>query len=119
MDKIKNFLAENYFWIVLILFCGIYLNTCSQRRTNTDLVRQNQQLIVQNNDLIKQLDTLKHDFVNKEELQLYIKIGGYEVSENILNDFNDYARGKASPTERSRYYQNRRQEMERILNNRR
>jgi len=118
MDKIKNFLAENYFWIVLILFFGVYLQTCSQQRNNKALVRQNQQLIIQNHELIQQLDTIKHGFVNKEELQLYIKIGGYEVSENILNDFNDFARSRATPTERSRYYQNRREEMELRLNNR-
>ena len=117
MNKIKTFLADNYFWIVLVLFCCIYFNTCSQQRNNRDLIKQNKQLIIQNNDLLMQLDTLKHEFVNKEELQLYIKIGGYEMSENILNDFNDFARQRASPTERSRYYQNRRYELEKILNN--
>ncbi|MCL2311218.1 MAG: hypothetical protein FWC41_01825 [Firmicutes bacterium] len=108
MEKIKNFLADNYFWIVLIIFIAIFFNTCSQTKTNKRLVRQNQQLI-------QQLDSIKRDFVKKDELQLYIKIGGYEVSENILNDFNDYARSKATPTERSRYYQTRREELERQL----
>ena len=110
MEKIKNFLAENYFWIVLVLFFGVFMNTCSQTKTNKRLVRQNNQLIME-------LDSIKHNFVNKEELKLYIEIGVFNVSEYILNDFNDFARSKASPTDRSRYYQTRRVELEKELKN--
>jgi len=112
MNNIKEFLADNYFWIVLIIFFLIFMNTCSQQRNNKELIKQNQVLTLQNEELIKQLDSLKHEFVNKDELQLYLRIMQYTISEAIMIDFNDIARTKTSPTERSRYYSDRVRDLE-------
>ena len=116
MDRFKKFLVDNYFWIVLILFCGVYLNDCSQQKTNKSLVKQNRQLIIQNQELIQQLDTIKNDFVKKNELKLFIKIGGYEVVEMINQEISDVARSRAN--ERAKQYKKRIDELENHLNNR-
>ena len=84
MNKIKNFLAENYFWIVLELFCCIYLNTCSQQRNNRDLIKHNQQLILQNQEFLMQLDSLKHNFVNKQELNIMLRIEGLKTEKRMI-----------------------------------
>jgi hypothetical protein len=116
MNKFKEFLGDNYFWIVLIIFVCIFMNTCSQQRNNKELIKQNQVLVLQNGELIKQLDSLKHEFVNKDELQLYLRIMQYSISEAIMVDFNDIARTRTSPTERSRYYFDRIRGLETQLN---
>jgi hypothetical protein len=110
MKRFREFIENNFIVIILIFFIFILFRTCSTGSTNDKLVKQNSKLILE-------LDSIKHNYVNKEELQLYLKIQGYEDSENMLNDYNDFARSKASPTERSRYYQNKREEAIHALSN--
>ena len=84
MNKIKDFLAENYFWIVLVLFLGIFMNTCSQTNNNKRLLKQNNQLIQQNNEFLLQLESLKHDFVNKGELDIMLRIEGLKTEKRMI-----------------------------------
>jgi hypothetical protein len=81
MEKIKDFLANNYFWIVMVLFFGIFLNTCSQTKTNKRLVRQNNQMVME-------LDSMRHEMknyhVNKNELDLMLKIEGLKSEKRML-----------------------------------
>jgi hypothetical protein len=113
-NKLKDWLLENYFWLIYILFAVFLINTCSQTNKQTKI---NQKLVKQNNELVMQLDSLKRLIPTQEKIQLMLEISSLTTSENMLNDYNDFARSKASPTERSRYYQKNRSDAIEKLNN--
>jgi phosphatidate phosphatase PAH1 len=104
IEKFKNWFAENYFWIITIFIAVLWINGCSQ--TNKQ-IKINNKLLKNNIELVNTLDSLKSLIPTQEKIQLMLEINGYETSENMLNDYNDFARSKASPTERSRYYQSK------------
>jgi len=104
LDKLKGWFAENYFWIITIFIAILWMNGCNQ--TNKQ-IKINDKLVKHNIELVQTLDSLKNLIPTQEKIQLMMEISSYETSENMLNDYNDFARSKASPTERSRYYQSK------------
>jgi len=89
-NKVKDWIAENFFWIAVILFTLIWLNDCSQSRTNEKLVKQNKQLVLE-------IDSLKRTIPNEERLILLYQKQMYEFLTNSLYDWNSVVRTTKRP----------------------
>jgi hypothetical protein len=94
----SKFIKNNFPLMVLIIIVLMGFRTCSVTKTNDKLVRQNKVLELR-------LDSISKTIPTYEQMELLFIIYGAKNCENMLNDYNDFARSKASPTERSRYYQ--------------
>jgi hypothetical protein len=88
--KIKEWVGDNFFWIITIMFVFIMWNNCSQSRTNTRLVKNNI-------NLVQEIDSIKRTIPNEERLVLLYQKEMYEFLINSLYDWNSVVRTTQRP----------------------
>ena len=100
MDKITEVLNKYVMYAIYGVFFLVFINTCSTRSRN----KENYKMRSEIDTLAIQLNTLKHSIYIKEELDSRMKIQGYELSKNILYDWNAVVRTKIRPDDRTKEY---------------